>query len=400
MRSLIFRFCIIIILLSTMLAGQDWGSVDGTDGEKLDSPLFTYPENSIEMNPTALEGPIDAVTYMVGPGDVFSININHTDIIYLNATIAPAGDLLIPGVGLLNLKGMNLQAALAALNLACEQVYRGANISISLTQLRQFKVLLSGAVKNPGQYTVLGATRLSDILERGELLPLAMDYNIRIEHVDGSTETVDPSEFFTSGSRDSNRFLKAGDHIHVPFGKFETSGLVARGAIENPGYYIIKAEESLEAFIERKIQYKSTLDIYGVKLLRRTEGEFQIIDISPETFGSTFLKPGDNIEFLSESPVSIIGHIGNPGSYIFVPGLTAGDYVSRAGGLLPSGTTVGLKVTRIDGSTYAGEDTIVQRGDIIEVRRSLVDVFFGDISIFQLLSGVATLVLAVSAAGI
>ena len=97
------------------------------------------PDNQI------LDKLIDENTYNVGPGDVFLFNMITTNgIITLELLISPSGDVLIPIVGNVNLKGRNLKEAYQIILDKCKEKYEDAFVYINLIKLRQFKFLVTG----------------------------------------------------------------------------------------------------------------------------------------------------------------------------------------------------------------------------------------------------------------
>ena len=93
-------------------------------------------------------------------------------------------------------------------------------------------------------------------------------------------------------------------------------------------------------------------------------------------------------------PVSGIGYVCKPGSFNIIPGYNSGDYVARAVEISSAGTRGRLSVIRTDGEILFGEDVLIQRGDVIEVKRSLLHIVFGEISVMDFLSTAGSLMLA------
>ena len=60
----------------------------------------------------ALDKAVSPEEYIVGPGDIFGIDIIITENINIELAITPTGDLLIPSVGKINVNGLILKDAI------------------------------------------------------------------------------------------------------------------------------------------------------------------------------------------------------------------------------------------------------------------------------------------------
>ena len=82
------------------------------------------------------------------------------------------------------------------------------------------------------------------------------------------------------------------------------------------------------------------------------------------------LRDGDRLVVpVDLGTVRVFGQVGSPGLLPFESGLTAGDYVDRAGGPGPVATTV-YTVDARTGRFTAGRQTLVQNGDAVFVDRA------------------------------
>jgi protein involved in polysaccharide export with SLBB domain len=96
------------------------------------------------------------------------------------------------------------------------------------------------------------------------------------------------------------------------------------------------------------------------KLLEAKGGQYDIV-----------LQPGDRI-FIPPVPsgISVLGAVGSSGTIKFRSGLTAKDYIKRAGNFSPQADEGGTRLIRANGEVYAGGGTsrkAVEPGDIIVV---------------------------------
>jgi protein involved in polysaccharide export with SLBB domain len=363
------------------------------DHERTDQSMMS-PLNTFFIQYEA----IDPDLYIVGPGDLFGINVITMQPFYETLPVNPDGSILIPAVGSVSVNGLTLNDAISDIVQSVKNRYPGAETYVTLQQVRLMKVLMSGAVQKTGTFIATPASKLSDILQQNIPKQLALLDNVEIRHKNGDRTIIDYYKFSTTGQSEYNPNIQEGDHIHIPYGNIFQNSIVIRGAVQQSGYITIRDDENLRMLSERVIQLGPNADMNNVTVTRTIDDRRETIFVKPENFHEFILEPGDEIQFLGERAVNVHGYVAAPGTFNFVPGYTAGDYVSEAGGLLPIGTMNRIKVTRLNGTVIRGEDTVIERGDVIEVTKSVQGTLIGDVSVMQILVSVGTIVLAVIAA--
>jgi len=354
---------------------------------------ITQPENMMMI---PVEKAVDPNTYIVGPGDQFGININTIEPINFATFVGPSGDLLIPTVGVLNVNGKTLlEASDEIKEFVISNAYKSADVYVALINVRYFKLQISGAVNNPGFYMVTPLTRMDDILEMAfDFHPFAKEFAIEITKNNGEKQTVDYSNYRLTGNLDNNPYFNEGDKIFIPFGDLETEGVAIRGSISNSGYSIIKPNEKLGDFINRRAGFMETVDLGSISISRGKE----LINVEPVDLFKTELQAGDIIDIFTEKGVSVNGFVQVPGSYKFFPGYTCADYIGLAGGNSIEGNVKKAIVKHADGTIEKGTTTIIRRGDQIIVPRSLTQWIVGNSSIFQIIATMASVYMSYLAA--
>ncbi len=386
-----------VLLIPLALFSQRFGVTEVNSEEPQESILPVALSEQDQVQQVTLELPIDDSTFTVGPSDKFSISIEVGETITFTGIVTPGGSLLIPKVGNIELFGKTLFEAKALIRNRIQENYRQSRVTVDLIGIREFSVPVTGAVSEPGFYVSTPVMRVSTLVTMANHNPLADLGKVRITDKMGTIITVDVSKFFSEGDMKNNPTLNDGDQIHVPHSNITRSVVVIRGAVEDAGYRSILAAETLSSLISRQVKFQKDADLENVKVIRSGANGPQFITVTPSEYDSFLLTGGDEIEFLFEQPINVLGFVAAPGSYQFIPGYTSSDYLHLAGGLLPAGATKGVKVIRKNGDVLRGRDVIIQRGDIIEVRRSTINILVGEISILQFASTLGTLILAYSA---
>ncbi|MFQ6615751.1 MAG: polysaccharide biosynthesis/export family protein [Fidelibacterota bacterium] len=254
------------------------------------------PEEILEIIP--IERPIDPDSYILGPGDIVGINIIATESLTFSVKVNPAGDILIPTVGIITVAGMAVSEAAEVIREYVQgRAYRNSVVDVTLARLRRFQILVVGAVQEPGFVEATPVDRLTAVVEAaGGLHRYADEEHIEVfRHGGDRTETVSLKRFLMNGDIPQNPTFQEDDRIEVPF---------------LPGY-------SQEA------------------------GEF-----------ITYNK----------NAVFVTGFVKYPGAFRYFPGYSISDYIGMAGGVLDTGSGSKVDVFRSSKKIDIGLITMPGRG--------------------------------------
>ena len=99
------------------------------------------------------------------------------------------------------------------------------------------------------------------------------------------------------------------------------------------------------------------------------------------------------------SQIIVHGFVHRPRGFSYVPGYKASDYIAMVGGVLNIGSENSTIIYRADGSElHDAYDEFIEPGDVVVVPESLRSRMFGNISILQTATAIATLWLTYKAA--
>lgn len=362
------------------------------------------PQSTISIlpSPEELEAVIDPDEYVIGVGDQFLVEKLQDKTIY-SLPVLPTGVISIPGVANINIGGMTLSEALNVILLEA-----GPYCNVSLYNIKKIRIPVSGAINNPGVYTVSAAMRLSDLLKQLPLSSIAKDHAIEIKTKEGS-KIVNIYEFFIQGDLSQNPYLHAGENIFIPFADIETECVEIFGPVLFKGYYEFGPEdavptsfvstisdkgmrpfipgESLQDFINRKVQISDAVNYDNIMIIRDNKQ----IYISLTEMDTFILQAKDKIEFITLAEIMVSGHVNKPGTYRFIPGHTVMDYISMAGGVNYKGSHNSAIIVRGDKKINNPKNIEMKRGDIILVKRSAEDILIGETSILYFISLIASI---------
>jgi polysaccharide export outer membrane protein len=311
-----------------------------------------------------LEKSIEAKEYVVGAGDILSIDIWGEININYTLGITPEGNLLIPRVGSVDVSGRSLKEAKEIIQEAVMKYYKNVKATITLVGLRKFKVSVAGAVKAPGIYSVFANTRVSEVIAAaGGFVENSSLRNIIVTHSDGSISKADVFRFWRIGDRTKNPYVLGGDLIFVPAKEPNINTCEIYGAVKSPGEIEYAPEDSLRDLIN--LAYGLTLD---VNLLRADLIRFdpdqhttQTISVDLESLTASNaptnnlpLMPDDRVfirtvpKFHKKDQVTIRGEVLYPGVYDIEEDKTRlSEVIARSGGFTPDASLAEAEMIRV-----------------------------------------------------
>ena len=122
------RVIILNTLVIFMILGEARAQIELKFGQfdtRVPDKSFLDNENLNLNKPTIiLEKALDPEKYIIGSGDVFGININTMEKMFFSASVGPAGDVLIPGVGSITVTGVSLTKSISMINEKISKTYK------------------------------------------------------------------------------------------------------------------------------------------------------------------------------------------------------------------------------------------------------------------------------------
>jgi protein involved in polysaccharide export with SLBB domain len=300
----------------------------------------------------AFEGPIEAKSYVVGPGDIIEINIWAPRARNFLLTVTPEGSLLIPGTGEINVSGMLLDSARGMIVGAVLESFPSSDVTATLVQARRVRVHVSGLVGVPGTYELTASQRLSDAVAAARGVTPQSGSARRVMRVTPyGTSTYDLLAFFALGSAEDNPYLVGGDYIVVPPRDPVDDHIEIGGAVLRPGKIEFLEGDRVSDLLLFAYGEQPRADITKITLTRTdpATGRSESHALQASFVSGTYhldndmpLQRRDRV-FVSYLPTSgrtatsaLFGEVTRPGHYAMVEdSSTLGQLVELAGGLTP-----------------------------------------------------------------
>ena len=161
-------------------------------------------------------------TYLIGPGDVLSIDVRNESELSKQYTVRLDGHITLPWLNDVEVAGLTCTELRTLLKEEYKEYVKQSALIISVTVLESVnnKIYISGQVNTPGEYTLQKhMTILQAITRAGGLADFAKASDIRlIRKIDGVEKPfrVDYNAIVSGNDLSQNLLLKADDTIYVP----------------------------------------------------------------------------------------------------------------------------------------------------------------------------------------
>ena len=241
--------------------------------------------------------PKDFSDIRIEPGDLLSVNVYDTPELSDGYRVDPAGDLTLPLCGKVKVQGLTATEAARLLETTLRdgQVLVRPQVNVDLQQYAGQYVTVLGEVGSPGRVTVIGPTKLSDVLAQvGGLTPVA-GTRIKIRHGadDAAPETEAPYSRSESNQQTGSILLRPGDTVLVP-----RAGIVyVLGAVFRPGGYLMQEDG--------KLNVAEALALSGGTLLQAKTNGLRVIRRNPDGTVLDFALSYDGIAKGSQTPLEL-----------------------------------------------------------------------------------------------
>lgn len=328
------------------------------------------------------------VNYVLGPDDQLIVNIYGNSVVNWNLNVSSEGNVNIPGVGILNVSGKTIEQATQAIKQRLiannYPIGHGAQVQISLGNIRSIKVILVGEVQKPGTYTLPSlATVFNALYSAGGPNDNGSFRQIEIIRNNTIIRKLDVYDFLLKGEQKDNITLKDQDIIRIPpYG----TRVEMDGEVKTPGIFEVLPRETLKDVIRFAGGFNNVAYTSLIKVNQVSDQQRRITDVAEKDFGSYTPKRGDKytVERVLdryENRVVITGAVFRPGAYELTQGMTLSQLIQEAAGLKedaytkrgsiirlnPDNTTQSISFNVQDVLSKSATDIPLQREDSIKI---------------------------------
>ena len=352
------------LAVASRAAAQGGSSSDASREEGSPEMPGENTEERRPISPTrVLAGPVDPAAYMIGPGDVLSLEYGGRAAGSTPLIVDSEGRVRVPSLGVVTVGGRALSAVRADLIKRLHPFLPGATLDVRLIEPRAFKVFVLGEVRQPGLVEVVGSARAFEgIAAAGGVDSTASSRNIRLLRRDGRMVSVDLERFRRTGDWDTNPYLEDGDRVIVPvvLNRFSIFGAVA-----HPGRFEFRPDDSLSTAILLAGGLLAAARPDSIQILRfrgATRLDTLIAGVDASGTAAMALEPDDRVyvrgrpEWRPERQVVIGGEVKFPGPYAIQEGVhRLSDLIRWSGGFTSQAALSNVRLMRSDHGSQLGD---------------------------------------------
>jgi len=302
--------------------------------------------NSVQSSFMPINDPNINGDYILDFGDV--LDVYYIGVLNQNLTmqISRDGSISLPKIGPVIISGLTLRQASSLIQAKIKASLTGVEGYITLSNLRDIQVLVTGESSYPGVYTLNGNSNLLHALNvSGGISENGSFRSIEIKRDGKTIKIVDLYDLIIFGNASFTHRLQSGDTIYVPPAKILAR---AGGGFNRTGIFEFKEGDT----------YKDLLTIVGgtsraalsdnYLINTYNNGKFQTVDLNIVELLSREIVNDDSIYFeeYSIGTISLKGMVKFPGVYSITNNDTLSSIINRAGGYLDQAYTFGGQIYR------------------------------------------------------
>jgi protein involved in polysaccharide export with SLBB domain len=305
--------------------------------------------NTFQTTYMPINEPNPDSTYLLDIGDGLEIQLIGQNDYIEDFFINRDGAISLPDIGKITIAGLSLNEASKLIKSKVISAFIGTEAYISLSEIRDINVLISGNAENPGIYTLSGNSNILHALSvSGGINKYGSLREINLIRDNEVIESLDLYDLLINGEYDLKKRLRSGDVIFVEPRK---NVVTIHGAVKRPARYEVLNEQNLFSIISYANGMKRTADRDNIFLERILDGTLKTIPIRNEIQFKTIKAVDGDLIYIREYPyrsAKISGAVVKPGSYTMAAGETINDLIEKAGGTTEN--------AYLFGSVYLNED--------------------------------------------
>jgi protein involved in polysaccharide export with SLBB domain len=271
--------------------------------------------------------------YYLDTGDVLNIQIVGQKDTIDDFIIDGSGSISLEDIGKVSIAGMSLGEASSLIKSKINSAYIGTDAFISLSEIRDVNVLVTGNAKNPGIYTFTGNSNiLHAITAAGGVSKFGSYREINLIRNNKVIESLDVYDLLINGQYNIKKRLRSGDVVFVEARK---SIVTIDGAVYRPAKYEVLDDQNLDSIIEFANGIKRTADLQNISLERVLDGALKTVPIVNKSQFKTITALDGDLIYIREYPyrqAKISGAVLKPGTYTMSVDENINDLVDKAGG--------------------------------------------------------------------
>ena len=315
-------------------------------------------------------------SYVLDFGDTLEIQLIGQKNSIDELSVKRDGSINIPEIGKIFVAGLSLESINLLIKNKINNAYIGIEAFVSLVNIRDIQVLITGNAYNPGIYTLNGNSNLLHALSMaGGIDEMGSYRKIDLIRDNNVISSIDLYDIFIHGKSGFGQRLRSGDSILI----MPANNLVSiSGAVKRPGIFELKPSETFLDLFNYANGFSDSADKSTLRI-ERLDGEVnRFIEVSDvNSLSSIKIASGDSLRVRAyeRKVVSIIGAVNTPGSYTISRGETLLSLIEKAegykddaypfGGILNNKKTLIVNQQAVDKLYRSFVQKLITKGDAL-----------------------------------
>jgi polysaccharide biosynthesis/export protein len=271
--------------------------------------------------------------YILDFGDTLEIQLIGQKNSIDNLSIKRDGSINIPEIGKIFVSGLSLDDANGLIKSKVSSAFIGVEAFITLVNIRDIQILVTGNAFNPGIYTLNGNANILNALSMAGGVSKNGSYRkvdlIRNNEVISSIDLYDIFMYGKTGFRER---LRSGDSILV---RPSMKMVSISGAVKRPALYELTKDDNFNDLLEFSNGFSDDADLETLRIERLFEDDTTFIKIDNlDQLASIEVRSSDrlNIRAFERRTITITGAVKTPGRYTISKNETLSSLINKAEG--------------------------------------------------------------------
>jgi len=299
------------------------------DSDRFGAKIFNMMQTSF----MPINEPNFDSSYVLDFGDTLEIQLVGQQNSIDQLSIKRDGSINISEIGKISVAGLSLESASSLIKTKISDAYIGIEAFVTLVNIRDIQVLITGNAYNPGIYTLNGNSNLLHALSMaGGINDTGSYRKIDLIRNNEVINSIDLYDIFIDGKSGFGERLRSGDTILV---RPSIKMVNLTGAVKRPGLYELKEGNSFDDLINYGLGFADNADLSSLRIERPNGESTDFINLSDsKKIGSIEVQSSDqlNVRAYERRTVKITGAVYRPGTYTISYGETLSSLVKKADG--------------------------------------------------------------------
>ncbi|VAW49067.1 Capsular polysaccharide biosynthesis/export periplasmic protein WcbA; Capsular polysaccharide export system protein KpsC [hydrothermal vent metagenome] len=232
--------------------------------------------------------------YILGPGDQLNILIFGSKNDEYQLVVDRNGQITMPYIGPVSVAGMHFSEAKSLLLKKTSSLGIGVQASVTMGELRSFRVFVLGESRTPGSYLVSGMATITHALYvSGGINDVGSYRKVQLKRRGKVIKTLDLYDLLLSGNTVNDVRLQPGDAVFIPKLKKQVALL---GEVYKPALYELRHEKTLFDVLQLAGGSKPNAYQKGIEISRVVNSNYRehfTVDMTQKKQRNYILKNGD-----------------------------------------------------------------------------------------------------------